>query len=903
MNATTLVKSRMFGVLSGLTPEGAAARAEVLAAQARAAGVSTDAWLRGTFDTASGALAMRAGLMQALIEESGRFMFRPVVRTGARVWLEFFESDPAMGATWAVRCQAPACGLIESGLLPGRDRPRTCSLCGAFAVSTETPDGWTFRGDADWNLARAQAAGALVASKDDEGEGYDPAKDPLPTLWRRALAEGARAWCAPLFNGAVYGEGEVPAAAPELGAVMGEEFELELPPTSLERQAEHDQAEAESDEDQDESDRDPKPANVMRGPWTSTHELPGAGDRSMSWAEVLENVANVERSGRGLAASDVIDVGMGKDLQRFARFVWPYGVRRAWRFSHRASKLAGGEERWIVAEWDEERWPALDPLPSRDGAVVRQPRPSAVQLAASERPSPELSEVIYDTQPAESAKATTTAKAQPSAEEGLTGAGEGTAQPSPATSADASGGRADPPSESSGPSAVAGPVSNTTEALSIGLEAPSSTEPVTSAGSVSLKAPSDMTPDERHAEVERRLAEQRAKPEHQALVGSRGAAWCGYCGATLTGPHPGKGFQCPECAPLLDALPNTDTDEGLEAFKRFQDEAKARKRPRCRECGVTRVDVEGVTCQACIDKDDPLPGDEGRDEEDDEMLSAHDEIILSEIKAGRFRVDLATGYVYGVRKETPLGTRTARGYLRTAAYAPDRVMVMVHRIVCIAAHGPAPAVPMDVNHKNGIKDDNRAENLEWATSSENARHAIRAGLRTTPRGESHPGSRLTEDDVRAIRSRSEAGESVRSLANAYGMARGGIAAVIDRKTWKGVAPLDVDNAAEWLAEQEREGDPDTLEARLDEALIDPSPEAVALVGSVAQRVSPTAEFTGKRLMTMKPSKRGGWCALCDREINVAESYYAGDGKRRAHSACVAAARSVPLPGAKSGGEA
>lgn len=108
----------------------------------------------------------------------------------------------------------------------------------------------------------------------------------------------------------------------------------------------------------------------------------------------------------------------------------------------------------------------------------------------------------------------------------------------------------------------------------------------------------------------------------------------------------------------------------------------------------------------------------------------------------------------------------------------------LHRLVAEAFLGWEHGV--EVNHKNGNKHDNRLENLELMTRSENILHRIhtlKASIGRRYKGSEHYNALLTEDKVLKIRSRQLDGLSYHKLAAEFGISKSTIAHVVRRHNW------------------------------------------------------------------------------------------------------------------------
>lgn len=123
------------------------------------------------------------------------------------------------------------------------------------------------------------------------------------------------------------------------------------------------------------------------------------------------------------------------------------------------------------------------------------------------------------------------------------------------------------------------------------------------------------------------------------------------------------------------------------------------------------------------------------------------------------------------------------GYLRTQFGGKSRT---VHRVIA-KTFLPKDEARIYVNHIDGDKTNNKVENLEWCTFSENMKHAYNNGLMKSRTGANNGRSILSEEDVRFIRQNCKKRDPIysrKALAERFNVAHQTISAVLSGQNWK-----------------------------------------------------------------------------------------------------------------------
>lgn len=109
----------------------------------------------------------------------------------------------------------------------------------------------------------------------------------------------------------------------------------------------------------------------------------------------------------------------------------------------------------------------------------------------------------------------------------------------------------------------------------------------------------------------------------------------------------------------------------------------------------------------------------------------------------------------------------------------------IHRLVC-EAFIPNPKNKATVNHRDGDVTNNYVDNLEWATQSENNKHAYdKLGKKPSPKiGVKNHNAKLNPKKVKQIRILYETGSfNISEISRYYNVTRPVIQSILKGKTW------------------------------------------------------------------------------------------------------------------------
>jgi len=142
------------------------------------------------------------------------------------------------------------------------------------------------------------------------------------------------------------------------------------------------------------------------------------------------------------------------------------------------------------------------------------------------------------------------------------------------------------------------------------------------------------------------------------------------------------------------------------------------------------------------------------------------------------------GRVKNIEKDHILKPSTSKhGYLRLWLHKESiKKSFHVHTLVAEVFIGKRP-YGKTVNHKDGVKINNHAENLEYLTLKENIIHGYRNGL-IIQKGENNNRAKLTEEKVRRIKSLYNLGIKNKTLALMFDSPISTVSNICSGYSWK-----------------------------------------------------------------------------------------------------------------------
>lgn len=127
------------------------------------------------------------------------------------------------------------------------------------------------------------------------------------------------------------------------------------------------------------------------------------------------------------------------------------------------------------------------------------------------------------------------------------------------------------------------------------------------------------------------------------------------------------------------------------------------------------------------------------------------------------------------------GRKNANGY---GVFSLDRKHVLAHRFVLAITSGSVPSFLAVCHHCDNPSCVN-PDHLFVGTKADNSRDMVEKGRSSA--GQDRPLAKLTEDEVKAIRARYEAGETQRAIAFEFGVNQSTVSRLVRHVRWARVA--------------------------------------------------------------------------------------------------------------------